>query len=208
MNKFLMLFIMLMIKNVYAEEYIVQNNQIKTDIAYQKINRISVKDDRISEVIGNENEYLIDSDNNLGQVFITPKIKGSFHLNIITELGRVIDADFYVKEIASKQVTLSFANMGEASIKYGFVADQASEIVELMRRITSNALSFTKSKDHVACSHLKNIFEHKDTHYRLIRAQIKDHNTLKESSFAKCIKNPLAIAIDYPNIYMIGGIND
>lgn len=102
-----------------AQEYIIpEQGQVKANISDKGINRISVENDRIAQVIGNEEEYIIESDANLGQIFLTPALKSTkeISLRLITEREKTIDAKFLVKELEPQTISFKYKKELDAPI--------------------------------------------------------------------------------------------
>ena len=70
--------------------------RIAIDISPFGANRIMVHRDRISKVIGNENDYFLEGDTLRGHIFITPKQNQSMPATIVTEKGLIQDVMFNV----------------------------------------------------------------------------------------------------------------
>ncbi len=79
------------------------SRSIEISISKQNLTRITVKDDRIANVFGITGEYVLEADEELGQVFIRPVDPGGFssmtghgtnkpiHLTLTTEKGHTQD---------------------------------------------------------------------------------------------------------------------
>ena len=98
-----------------AESYVIgPNSKPEIKISTRGVNRIGVESDRIAQVIGNEEEYIIDSDGDLGQVFITPNLKSAdnntISVNIITEQGKQIDVKFIAQDIEPQTVIFKMSS--------------------------------------------------------------------------------------------------
>ena len=96
---------------VGAQDYIVPNNGIVVaDVSDKGVNRISIENDRISQIIGNEDEYILESDANLGQIFLTPSLKEASDINIrlVTEREKIIDAKLKVKKIEPQTINFKY----------------------------------------------------------------------------------------------------
>ena len=183
------LILILIASNAFAEEHLLSHNFI---------NRIEVKNDRISQVIGNQDEYIIDSDGDLGQVFITPLINGgnTLHLKVITESGKMIDIDGKIEDIDSQSIILAPEDY--------FTKPDKSQIISLLRKARDEKIALTPIKDPECLD--KGIFiegwEYKTTNHHLIKLQASQ----EVGDFSKCSTNPLAIAIEKtekPTIYII-----
>jgi hypothetical protein len=102
-----------------AQDYIIlpQGNTI-ANISDKGVNRIAISNDRITQVIGNEDEYIIESDANLGQVFLTPILKEpqEISLRLVTEREKIIDVKFKIKKIEPQTILLKYKNDSNTTI--------------------------------------------------------------------------------------------
>lgn len=183
------LILILVASNAFAGEY---------PLSHRFINRIEVADDRISQIIGNQDEYIIDSDGDLGQVFITPRLKVGevIHLNIVTEAGKMIDLDGKIEDIEAQSIVLT----PEAE----FIKPDKQQVIELLRKAADGKLAFNPIKDPECLQ--PGIFiegwEYKSSRYHLIKMRVTEEVT----DFSKCATNPIAIAIEatqQPTIYIV-----
>lgn len=94
-----------------AQDYIIsQGSQVKVNISAKGVNRIAIENDRIAQVIGNEDEYFLESDPNLGQVFLTSALKASSEISLrfITERDKIIDAKLLVSPIDPQTIVFKY----------------------------------------------------------------------------------------------------
>lgn len=103
---------------VFATEYVVPNggkDKVKVNISDKGVNRIGIENDRIAQVIGNEEEYIIESDANLGQIFLTSasKLSKEIMVRFITEKEKIIDTKLVVGKMDPQ--TIIFRYQGEIS---------------------------------------------------------------------------------------------
>lgn len=96
-----------------AHDYIVPSKgPVIASISDKGVNRIAIESDRIAQVIGNEDEYIIESDANLGQIFLTPVLKEpqEISLRLVTERDKIIDVKFKIKKIEPQTIYLKYQN--------------------------------------------------------------------------------------------------
>jgi len=82
---------------------------IEVPISRQGLTRITVKDDRISNVFGNAGEYVLESDEDQGQIFIRPtglESLNSISLTLTTEKGHTQDLRLLPKDQAPEALIL------------------------------------------------------------------------------------------------------
>lgn len=135
-----------------AQDYLVEQGiQIKVNISEKGVNRIAIENDRIAQVIGNEDEYFIESDSNLGQIFLTSALKASGEITIrfLTEREKIIDAKLIVGQMDPQ--TIVFKYKGEEKIGL-------SNLNVLSDNSTSKTTSIT---GYITDGFLKNSYEYK-----------------------------------------------
>jgi hypothetical protein len=96
-----------------AHDYIVPHQGLViASISDKGVNRIAIENDRIAQVIGNEDEYIIESDANLGQIFLTPVLKTpqEISLRFLTERDKIIDVKFAIKKIEPQTINFKYKN--------------------------------------------------------------------------------------------------
>ncbi len=77
-----------------AKDYkVVDNQPVHATISTKGVNRIATENDRIAEVIGNQNEFIMESDADRGEVFLTPHLQEGkkTKITLITEQGKHIE---------------------------------------------------------------------------------------------------------------------
>jgi len=105
-----------------AQDYIIPNNgQIIVNISDKGVNRIAIENDRIAQVIGNEDEYIIESDANLGQIFLTSSLKDLQEISVrfLTEREKIIDAKLIVKQIEPQTIIFKYKSDISESVSQG-----------------------------------------------------------------------------------------
>ncbi len=74
---------------------------VEVSISKQDLTRITVKEDRIRTVFGVTGEYVLETDEDQGQIFIRPNLHSSFNpisLTLVTEKGRTQDLRLIPKD--------------------------------------------------------------------------------------------------------------
>ena len=82
-----------------------KDNRLVAEISQNSINRISVDDDRIAQVFGNE-DLVIETDNNTGQIFLRTKQDKPIDLSIITEKQVTLDLRLLPKNIPAETIII------------------------------------------------------------------------------------------------------
>ena len=83
--------------------------KIQAVISSKELNRIAVKDDRISQIFGVSGHFVVESDENHGQIFIKStdsSNKENLALTIVTEKGITQDMYLKQKDISSQIIEL------------------------------------------------------------------------------------------------------
>ena len=105
--------------DAFSKDYIVPSNgPALASISDKGLNRIAIENDRIAQVIGNEDEYIIESDANLGQIFCTPILKEpqEISLRLVTERDKIIDTKFKIKKIEPQTINFKYKNDSALSL--------------------------------------------------------------------------------------------
>ncbi len=82
---------------------------IDVSISGQDLTRITVKEDRILNVFGNTGDYVLETDDSQGQIFIRPTQqdnKKPFSLTLTTEKGRIQDLRLIPNDQAAEAIVL------------------------------------------------------------------------------------------------------
>lgn len=91
-----------------------ESKTIELSISKQNLTRITVKDDRVANVFGITGEYVLEADEELGQVFIRPVGLGGtrkpIYLTLTTEKGHTQDLHLIPKDQAPTTLILEEGN--------------------------------------------------------------------------------------------------
>ncbi|MFN7097089.1 MAG: type-F conjugative transfer system secretin TraK, partial [Gammaproteobacteria bacterium] len=85
---------------------VINNASVSAAISDKDFNKVLVQGDRIQNVIGTPNAYIIQTDNILGQIYIRPLQTQPFVLNISTEQGNAYQVILHVTHGAPDTVQL------------------------------------------------------------------------------------------------------
>ena len=69
-------------------------NVLEVGLSKQGLTRITVKEDRILHVFGNTGDYVLEADEDQGQIFIRPLVETPVHVTVTTEAGHTQDFRF------------------------------------------------------------------------------------------------------------------
>lgn len=216
----------------HAQDYIISTQGLViASISDKGVNRIAIENDRIAQVIGNEDEYIIESDANLGQIFLTPTLKApqEISLRLLTERDKIIDTKFVIKKIDPQTINFKYKNEANAgiasfssnpnSIVDGFISnqlgvnDEVQQIIENIKLVYSNKLQGIDLPI-LGClknnSKFKGIKLAKATQYNLNKRLIvkaiitnrsKEELLLNESEFSNCMKLTQAVSLDKNHLF-------
>jgi len=116
------------------------SKRLNVEISDSGVNRIEIKKDRITKVVGNEGEYSIEGDNKTGVIFLSSKgIAGQiFPITIITEKGYTQDINLKVKKISSpKSIIITKPVTKERQETLQNSKDLKSQVIEAIKDVTS-----------------------------------------------------------------------
>jgi type-F conjugative transfer system secretin TraK len=86
-----------------------ESKSIEISISKENLTRVTVKDDRVANVFGITGEYVLEADEELGQVFIRPvghETSKPIHLTLTTEKGHTQDLRLIPKDQAPTALIL------------------------------------------------------------------------------------------------------
>lgn len=108
---------------------------IDVSISGQDLTRITVKEDRILNVFGNTGDYVLETDDSQGQIFIRPaqqENKRPFSVTLTTEKGRTQDLRLVPKDQPSEALILKAAEDNQRETLKGKRAPISKEKVEIL----------------------------------------------------------------------------
>lgn len=111
------------------------SKSIEISISKQSLTRITVKDDRVANVFGITGEYVLEADEELGQVFIRPighETNKPIHLTLTTEKGHTQDLRLIPKDQAPEALILE-ENKQETFLSQGSTAHASAAQVSATR---------------------------------------------------------------------------
>ena len=111
------------------------SKSIEISISKENLTRITVKDDRVTNVFGITGEYVLEADEELGQVFIRPighEINKPIHLTLTTEKGHTQDLRLIPKDQAPTALILEEGQQ-ETLLSQGSTAQVSATRVSIAR---------------------------------------------------------------------------
>lgn len=130
---FLISFTWLLASKTYGAQVYSLNDLhvIEAEISRQGLTRITVKDDRILNVFGITGEYVLETDEDQGQIFIRPMGPGSLNpisLTLTTEKGRTQDLHLSPKDKAPEALILQAAENSAKQLKKKLSSELPQEL--------------------------------------------------------------------------------
>lgn len=189
---------------------------IEAAISRQGLTRITVKDDRVLNVFGITGEYVLETDEDQGQVFIRPMGPGSLNpisLTLTTEKGHTQDLRFIPKDKAPEALILQADNRTKEE-KLSQILPSREEVEELLYACQASRIPVGYTLMPLDLKTLQNphhlIREIRNDNLRGLTYEIKNTGTipwiLSESGFTEKLKENV-IAILMPKKLLKPGEN-
>ncbi len=112
-----------------------ESKSIEISISKENLTRITVKDDRVANVFGITGEYVLEADEELGQVFIRPvghETSKPIHLTLTTEKGHTQDLRLIPKDQTPEALILEESKQ-ETLLSQGSVTCMSTTQVSIAR---------------------------------------------------------------------------
>lgn len=111
--------------NIYPLDYL---NTIEVHISQQGLTRITVKEDRINNIFGSAGEYVLEADEEQGQVFIRPlSLVKPISLTLTTEKGHTQDLRLIPKDRIPEAIILQADQQREKDLKNSVISHSEIE---------------------------------------------------------------------------------
>ena len=115
-----------------------KNNPLVADISQDSINRISIDDDRIAQVFGLNEDLIIETDNNTGQIFLRTKQNKPIDLSIITEKHVTLDLRLNPKDIPGETIIIRTNKITQPCKIQAKTTSYLEQITTLMLAMANN----------------------------------------------------------------------
>lgn len=146
------LMLTLITSNVYALQLkqLHKDHRLVADISLNSINRIYVEDDRIAQVFGLNEDLVIETDNNTGQIFLRTKQNKPIDLSVITEKQVTLDLRLLPKDISGETIIIKTNKPTEPAKISAKTTSYLDQTTTLMLAMANNQsiTSFTINKVH------------------------------------------------------------
>ena len=144
--------LMLITSNVYALQLkqLHKDHRLVADISLNSINRIYVEDDRIAQVFGLNEDLVIETDNNTGQIFLRTKQNKPIDLSVITEKQVTLDLRLLPKDISGETIIIKTNKPTDPAKTRAKTTSYLDQITTLMLAMANNQsiTNFTINKVH------------------------------------------------------------
>lgn len=144
--------LMLITSNVYALQLkqLHKDHRLVADISLNSINRIYVEDDRIAQVFGLNEDLVIETDNNTGQIFLRTKQNKPIDLSVITEKQVTLDLRLLPKDISGETIIIKTNKPTDPAKTSAKTTSYLDQITTLMLAMANNQsiTNFTINKVH------------------------------------------------------------
>lgn len=126
------------------------NHRLVFDISQDSINRIAIEHDRIAQVFGLNEDLVIESDNNTGQIFLRTKQTKAIDLSIITEKHVTLDLRLQPKSIPGETIIIKTNKPNEPYKINAKTTNYLEQITTLMLAManTKTLASYTLTQVH------------------------------------------------------------
>lgn len=108
MRKLTLLVLVLFVQNIFALQMkqLRETEKLEVQISETSLNRISVVEDRIAQVFGLNEDLIIETDEDTGQIFLRVKQNKPIDLSLITEKKVTIDLRLIPKKIPGETIII------------------------------------------------------------------------------------------------------
>lgn len=132
--------LILVVPSVYALQVkeLLNQDRLVANISLDAINRIYVEDDRIAQVFGLNEDLVIETDNNTGQIFLRTKQDKPIDLSLITEKQVTLDLRLLPKNIPGETIIIKTNKITEPSKISAKTTGYLQEITALTLAMANN----------------------------------------------------------------------
>lgn len=191
---------------------ITTNNHEKTsiEVSQEGFNRIFIEGDRIQAVKGNTDQYRLQSDEQLGEIYIKPSIHESFHVFISTEKRKTLQLVFNPTEIEPDTIQIVIAEPEGLSLEESDpIKTSWMEIINAIRKgetsINSKVRNITTSKykplQMGLHSRIVQLIESKNWQAEIYRLKNSSNHAINTSPHDFHTKNTMAIFLTQNTIH-------
>lgn len=116
---------------------VLENEKVNIEVGAHELNRIFVENDRITQAFGVSGKFTIETEEQTGQIFITPNQTGTMYLNLLTEKGHTIDLALTSSQISPQSVLLKTKDLKKPSINVPYGNFNQNQVLELITEMAA-----------------------------------------------------------------------
>ena len=184
--------VLLIIASAYSfalqTKMVLENQRVNIEVGINELNRILVENDRITQAFGVAGKFTIETEEETGQIFITPNQLGTMYLHLLTEKGHTIDLALNSCQISPQTVLLRLKDLKKTTSNLYYNANQ-SQVVELITAMASGKSykGFTTSYESI------NIKTERDIKIQLIAKYIGENLIGEIYTLTNQSKEPITV---------------
>ncbi len=111
---------------------VLENQKVNVDVGVNELNRIVIDNDRIMQAFGVAGKFTIETEEQTGQIFVTPNSTGQMYLNLLTEKGHTIDLELTSSQITPQTILLKLNALKKFSSQIQHTSSNQNQVIELM----------------------------------------------------------------------------
>ena len=111
---------------------VLENQKVNVEVGVNELNRIVVDNDRIMQAFGVAGKFTIETEEQTGQIFVTPNSTGQMYLNLLTEKGHTIDLELTSSQITPQTILLKLNALKKSSSQIQHTSSNQNQVIELM----------------------------------------------------------------------------
>ncbi len=116
---------------------VLENQKVNAEVGVNELNRIVVHHDRIMQAFGIAGKFTIETEEQTGQIFVTPNSTGQMYLNLLTEKGHTIDLELTSSQITPQTILLKLNALKKPSSQIQHTSSNQKQVIELITFMAS-----------------------------------------------------------------------
>jgi len=133
------LFIIMSLPSCWAlqTKMVLENQKVNAEVGVNELNRILIENDRIVQAFGVAGKFTIETEDQTGQIFITPNNTGQMYLNLFTEKGHTIDLALISSQISPQTILLKLKSLNKPVVNVNYSSANQNQVIELITAMAS-----------------------------------------------------------------------
>jgi len=111
---------------------VLENQKVNAEVGVNELNRIVIDNDRIMQAFGVAGKFTIETEEQTGQIFVTPNSTGQMYLNLLTEKGHTIDLELTSSQITPQTILLKLNALRKTGSQIQHTSSNQNQVIELM----------------------------------------------------------------------------